>query len=103
MDIIYCLARQGSQGYAIPAKDNLTDQVNQLIRRIRNDENSDSTPARALNKLIKVAKYAFADSTMLRITNHEPLHANVRRHHKANRSGAHFGGKARVLSLEDVQ
>ena len=79
------------------------DQVNQLIRRIRNDENSDSTPARALNKLIKGAKYAFDDSTLLRITNNELLQANVRRHHKANRSGAHFGGKARVLSLEDVQ
>ena len=79
------------------------DQINQLIRRIRNDEESDSTPVRALNKLIKGAKYAFADSTLLRITNNELLQANVRRHHRANRSGAHYGGKARVLSLEDVQ
>ena len=79
------------------------DQINQLIRRIRNDEESDSTPVRALNKLIKGAKYAFADSTLLRITNNELFQANVRRHHRANRSGAHYGGKARVLSLEDVQ
>ena len=79
------------------------DQINQLIRRIRNDEESDSTPVRALNKLIKGAKYAFADSTLLRITNNELLQANVRRHHRVNRSGAHYGGKARVLSLEDVQ
>ena len=79
------------------------DQLDQLIRRIRSDENSDSTPARALNKLIKGAKYAFADSTLLRITNNELLQANLRRHHRANRSGAHYGGKARVLSLEDVQ
>ena len=40
---------------------------------------------------------------MLRITNNELLQANVRRHHRANRSRPHFGGKARVLSLEDVQ
>ena len=53
--------------------------------------------------MIKDAKYAFADSTLLRITNNELLQANVRRHHRANRSGAHYGGKARVLSLEDVQ
>ena len=79
------------------------DQLAQLIRRIRSDENSDSTPARALNKLIKGAKYAFADSTLLRITYNELLQANLRRHHRANRSGAHYGGKARVLSLEDVQ
>ena len=79
------------------------DQLDQLIRRIRSDENSDSTPARALNKLIKGAKYAFADSTLLRITNNELLQANLRRHHRANRNGAHYGGKARVLSLEDVQ
>ena len=79
------------------------NQINQLACRIRKNENSDSTPARALNKLIKGAKYAFADSTLLRITNTELLQANVRRHHRANRSGAHYGGKARVLSLEDVQ
>ena len=72
-------------------------------RRIRNDEELDSAPFRALNKLIKGAKYAFADATLLRITNKELLQANVRRHHRANRSGAHYGGKARVLSLEDVQ
>ena len=44
-----------------------------------------------------------ADSTLLRISNTELLQANVRRHHRANRSGAHYGGKVPVLSLEDVQ
>ena len=79
------------------------DQINQLIRRIRNDEESDSTPVQALIKFIKGAKYAFAESNLLRITNNELLQAIVRRHHRANRSKAHYRVKARVLSLEDDQ
>ena len=78
-------------------------QVNQLIKRMCEEGNLDGSKNQALHKLVKGAKFALADSVLLRITNQELLQANTRKNRRANHTGNHYGGEARVLSLKDVR
>ena len=79
------------------------NQVNRLVERMCEKSNLDESQSQVLHKLVKGAKFALADSVLLRITNQELLQANTRKNRRANRTGNHYGGEARVLSLKDVR
>lgn len=78
------------------------NQVDQLIHQIHHESTLDTPHLHALDKLVKGAKYAMADSTLLRITNQELITANTRKQQRTNRSAAQYSGDGQVLSLEDV-
>ena len=77
-------------------------EVDELVHQIYSEGTLDIPHLHALEKLVKGAKYALADSTLLRVTNQELITANTCKQQKTNRSGAQYTGDARVLNLEDV-
>ena len=52
-------------------------EIDELVHRIYSENNLDISRLQALEKLVKGAKYAMADSTLLRVTNQELITANT--------------------------
>ena len=75
-------------------------QVDNIVRQMRNLDFEKSVAI--LDKLVKEARYALAESTLLRTTNDQLLAANCRKKERVNRSGTTYG-QARVMRAEDLK
>lgn len=86
-----------------PANVDQVGQIDELIAQFR-DQTLDTPKLALVSKLIKGAKMAMADRTVLNQTNTELYEANEQKKKRANRTGKQYDGQgARHLSLEEVE
>ena len=78
-------------------------KVDELVLLFR-DQTLDSPKLTLLQKTLKVARLAMADSVILNHTNTELLAANIQKKRRAERIGIQYGSQgACVLSMKDVE
>ena len=77
-------------------------EIDELVHQIYSEGTLDILHLHALEKLVKGAKYALADSTLLKVINQKLITANTHKQQKTNHSEAQYTRDVWVLNLEDV-